>query len=124
MGKYHVRDVAGHARIEPVGADRTLDLSADRARAEAARSMQLGKILSGTARGLAAGLAGLWRHYQAGQRKRVAIAELARFDDRLLADIGLERGDIAAAVEGLMSSGNASAYQNHPAKHRGPPDAA
>ena len=36
------------------------------------------------------------------ERKR-AIGRLAELDDRLLADIGLRRGDIALAVDGLLA---------------------
>lgn len=36
----------------------------------------------------------------AWQRHQSAVAELAQLDDRLLADLGLSRSDIAAAIDG------------------------
>jgi len=41
----------------------------------------------------------------AGHRKRVLYAELMALDDRMLADIGLTRTDIAAVVEGRFVRG-------------------
>jgi uncharacterized protein YjiS (DUF1127 family) len=55
-----------------------------------------------------AGLAGLVRRRlleplaRRSERKR-ALGQLAALDDRLLADIGLRRGDIALAVAGLLA---------------------
>lgn len=41
----------------------------------------------------------------AWQRHQSAVAELAQLDDRLLADLGLSRSDIAAAIEGNVHRG-------------------
>ncbi len=112
MVKYQVTEIAGHARVQPIGAEGSVDFHACRARAEAARAEQVAKLVSGASRALTAGLAGLWRGYRAGQRKRAAIAQLAGLDDRMLRDIGLERGQIAAAVDGLMSDRDAVASDN------------
>jgi len=37
-----------------------------------------------------------------GRRRRIAIAQLSSLDDRLLADIGLTRGQIELAVDGML----------------------
>jgi uncharacterized protein YjiS (DUF1127 family) len=53
-------------------------------------------------------LARLVRHfivepYARGRRRRIAIAQLEAMDDRLLADIGLTRGQIELAVDGKIA---------------------
>ena len=37
------------------------------------------------------------------RRRRAAIAELSRLDDRLLYDIGIDRNEIRAVVNGMLS---------------------
>ena len=62
-------------------------------------------------RALGRGLSGLaalmWRRLLEPLARRLerrrAIGRLAELDDRLLADIGLRRGDIALAVDGLLA---------------------
>jgi uncharacterized protein YjiS (DUF1127 family) len=41
--------------------------------------------------------------YARRRRRRIAIAELSRLDDHLLADIGLTRGQIELAVDGPLA---------------------
>jgi len=41
--------------------------------------------------------------YARGRRRRIAIAQLRTLDDHLLADIGLTRGQIEQAVDGMLS---------------------
>lgn len=55
--------------------------------------------------GTAVGLAGKFRNWR---RKVHAIRDLQRLDDRLLADIGLSRGAIQPAVEGLVTAEQAT----------------
>jgi len=55
------------------------------------------RSLAAAARRLRAGLV-------AARRRRQAIAELRRLDDRLLADLGVERDAIPALVDRLMES--------------------
>ncbi len=105
MVKYRITEIAGQARVEPVGADGSVDFQDYLARAEVARARQFPKIVIGVARGLAARLAGLWLNFRAGQRRRMAISQLARLDDWMLRDIGLERSQIPAAVDGMLSDG-------------------
>jgi uncharacterized protein YjiS (DUF1127 family) len=45
----------------------------------------------------------LWEPLAGRSERRRAIGQLAELDDRLLADIGLRRGDIALAVDGLLA---------------------
>ena len=124
MVRYRIPEIAGRARVEPVGADGLAEIHADCARvavaAEAERAKQVRRIVSV----LASGLTALWRRFRDGQRRRVAIAQLAGLDDWLLRDIGLERSQIAVAVDGLLSGGNAPTNANRPPKPRGLPDAA
>jgi uncharacterized protein YjiS (DUF1127 family) len=42
--------------------------------------------------------------YASRRRRRLAIAQLRALDDRLLADIGVTRGQIELAVDGLLAS--------------------
>jgi uncharacterized protein YjiS (DUF1127 family) len=42
--------------------------------------------------------------YARRRRRRIAIAQLRSLDDRLLADIGVMRGQIELAVDGLLAS--------------------
>ena len=128
MVKYRVTEIAGHARVEPVGAYGSVDVSAHLVRAEVERAEQIAEIVVGAAHWLVAGLAGLWRRYRTAQTKRAAIAQLASLDRRLLRDIGLERSEIVAAVDGLLSqgtvAGTAAANENRSHKPSGLTDAA
>lgn len=47
---------------------------------------------------------GVMERYLRRRRRKLAIAELQALDDRLLADIGLRRNDIARAVDGLLTN--------------------
>ena len=105
MVKYRITEIAGQARVEPVGADGSVDFQDYKARAEVARAQQLPNIVFGAGRALAARLAGLWLGFRAGQQRRMAISQLASLDDWLLRDIGLERSQIPAAVDGMLSDG-------------------
>jgi uncharacterized protein YjiS (DUF1127 family) len=58
-----------------------------------------GRALSG----LAALVRQLLQPLARRSERRRAIGRLAELDDRLLADIGLRRGDIALAVDGLLA---------------------
>lgn len=51
------------------------------------------------------GLARLWTQLRGALRRRAAIAELSSLDDRMLADIGLTRGEIRAAVNSAAGFG-------------------
>lgn len=51
-----------------------------------------------------ASLAGLYQALGRSQRRRVAIRELSALDDYILNDMGLTRGTIRAAVDGLLDS--------------------
>ena len=103
MVKFRVADVVSHARVAPVESDPWIDVQAFRARAEALRADQLRDLVSGPARALFAGVSNFWRRVRTHQRRRLAIAQLSALDDHLLSDIGLDRTDIAAAVDGLLS---------------------
>lgn len=46
------------------------------------------------------GLAKLIASFRAAQRRRVAMAELSALDNRMLADIGISRGEISGVVSG------------------------
>ena len=61
-------------------------------RARVYRAAVIGGFIGG-------GIASLWRGFRAALRRRAAIAELSALDDRMLADIGLSRGQIRAAVD-------------------------
>lgn len=78
-----------------------LDLVERRAiehRARVERAEYFGELIGG-------GLARLWRNIRAALRRRAAIAELSALDDRMLADIGLSRGQIYAAVNSAAGFG-------------------
>ena len=47
---------------------------------------------------------GAWRAYRAARQRRHAIRHLGTLDDRLLRDIGITRGQIPAAVDGLIAT--------------------
>jgi len=51
------------------------------------------------------GIARLWGHIRMALRRRAAVAELNALDDRMLADIGLSRGQIQAAVDAAAGFG-------------------
>ena len=48
-------------------------------------------------------LRGLWDALARRSERKRALCQLSRLDDRLLADIGLRRGDIELAVDGLLT---------------------
>jgi uncharacterized protein YjiS (DUF1127 family) len=62
------------------------------------RAQVLGEMIGG-------GIARLWGHVRMALRRRAAIAELNALDDRMLADIGLSRGLIHAAVDSAAGFG-------------------
>jgi uncharacterized protein YjiS (DUF1127 family) len=90
------------ARIDPI-----VYVTAARRLQAQAMSEAIGAGWRGVRRGLA-GLASLLQGHllepiaRRSQRQR-ALAELAAMDDRLLADIGLQRGNIALAVDGRLA---------------------
>jgi uncharacterized protein YjiS (DUF1127 family) len=90
------------ARIDP-----TIYVTQARQLQAQAMAEAIGAGWRGIRRGLT-GLAGLVRGYliepirSRSQRQR-AVAALAAMDDRLLADIGLRRGDIVLAVDGRLA---------------------
>ena len=89
------------ARIDPIVHITEARRRQARAMAEAMRagSRALRRGLSG----LAALLRQLPERLARRSERRRAIGQLAELDDRLLADIGLRRGDIALAVDGLLA---------------------
>lgn len=85
------RDV-GKVRLDVV------DRLAIEERARAHRAAVIGGFIGG-------GIATLWRRFRAALRRRAAVAELSGLDDRMLADIGLSRGQIRAAVDSAAGFG-------------------
>ena len=51
------------------------------------------------------------------RRRRAAIAELSRLDDRLLNDVGIDRNEIRAAVDGMLSRPSERLRRPAPAPH-------
>jgi uncharacterized protein YjiS (DUF1127 family) len=89
------------ARIDPivyVAEARRLQARAMAAAVGAGR-----RALRGGLSGVAAVLRRLWQPLARWSDRRRAIGRLTELDDRLLADIGLRRGDIALAVDGLLA---------------------
>lgn len=84
--------VAGKVRIDAV--DRhTIEQQARVHRAEI-----VGEMIGG-------GIFRLWSHLRSALRRRAAVAELSALDDRMLADIGLTRSEIRAAVSSAAGFG-------------------
>lgn len=54
---------------------------------------------------IGSGIASLWSHIRTALRRRAAVAELNALDDRMLADIGLSRSEIRAAVDSAAGFG-------------------
>ncbi|MGF1551570.1 MAG: DUF1127 domain-containing protein [Paracoccaceae bacterium] len=50
----------------------------------------------------------LWQRFQQRRQRHRAIRELRRYDDRLLADIGIFRDEIEAYVDGRLTSRGAA----------------
>lgn len=46
---------------------------------------------------------GLAQAYESRQRRRAAIRELRRFDDRILQDLGIERGQISQVADAQVA---------------------
>ena len=51
------------------------------------------------------------------RQRRAAIAELSRLNDRLLNDIGIDRNEIRAVVNGMLSRPSAPTHRPAPAQH-------
>ncbi len=49
------------------------------------------------------------------RQRRAAIAELSRLNDRLLKDVGIDRNEIRAAVDGMLSQPSARTSRPAPA---------
>lgn len=95
------------ARIDPI-----VYLTTARRLQARAMSEALGAGWRGVRRGLAASAARLQRHLlepiaRWSERQR-ALDELASMDERLLADIGLQRGQITLAVDGRLGGPRAT----------------
>ncbi len=54
---------------------------------------------------------------RAWRTRHAAIAELSQLDDRLLNDIGIDRNEIRAVVNGMLSRPSARAHCPAPALH-------
>jgi uncharacterized protein YjiS (DUF1127 family) len=76
------------------------------------------------ARALAEALGAAWRGlrgwFARRSERRQAIAQLSALDPRLLADIGLRRGDIELAVDGLLADPRLARRTPAPALVTGP----
>ena len=84
--------VAGNVRVDAV--DRhTIERQARVHRAEIVGAMVGGGIYR------------LWTYLRSALRRRAAMAELGALDDRMLADIGLTRSEIRAAVNSAAGFG-------------------
>ena len=73
------------------------------ARARELQSEAIGDALGTAGRFLAGGVAGGYRWIADGIRKRQTIAQLSRLDDRVLADIGIDREQIPMTAQGLIA---------------------
>ena len=73
------------------------------ARARELQSEAIGDALGTAGRFLAGGVAGGYRWIADGIRKRQTIAQLSRLDDRMLADIGIDRVQIPMIAQGLIA---------------------
>jgi len=76
---------AGKVRLDQVDRQ-TIEHQARVRRAEV-----VGEMIGG-------GIANFWTYLRASLKRRAAVAELSALDDRMLADIGLSRSEIRAAV--------------------------
>lgn len=83
---------AGNVRLEQVDRQ-TIEHQARVRRAEV-----VGEMIGG-------GIARLWTGLRASLKRRAAVAELSALDDRMLADIGLSRSEIRAAVSSAAGFG-------------------
>jgi uncharacterized protein YjiS (DUF1127 family) len=83
---------AGKVRLDQVDRQ-TIEYQARVHRAEV-----VGEMIGG-------GIARLWGHVRRALRRRAAVAELSALDDRMLADIGLSRSQIHAAVNSAAGFG-------------------
>ena len=73
------------------------------ARARELQSKAIGNALGAAGRFLAGSAAGAYRRIADGIRKRQTIAQLSRLDDRVLADIGIDREQIPMLAQGLIA---------------------
>lgn len=83
---------AGKVRLDQV------DRQTIEYRARVHRAEFVGEMIGG-------GIARLWGHVRWALRRRAAVAELSALDDRMLADIGLSRSQIHAAVNSAAGFG-------------------
>jgi uncharacterized protein YjiS (DUF1127 family) len=90
------RLINGKSRERRPGANGQ-DLPEARGRAGAAAPRRVGSRASGLLRRL------VLEPYDRRSRRRIAIAQLRALDDRLLADIGLTRGQMERAVDGVLA---------------------
>ncbi|MBT3787202.1 MAG: DUF1127 domain-containing protein [Alphaproteobacteria bacterium] len=74
------------------------------AQAQKARAEAIGELVKS---GIAA-IRQLVNKTVAWNARRVASAQLMNLDDRMLADIGIGRGDIQSSIEGIMEKGAAN----------------
>ncbi len=78
------------------------DLHAIENQARVDRSLYIGDAVASAIVGLFGGLKRGYASLQAWSEKRAASEELAQLDDRMLADLGLTRSDIDAAIDGRI----------------------
>lgn len=83
---------AGNVRLDQVDRQ-TIEYQARVRRAEV-----VGEMIGG-------GIARLWSYVRTNLKRRAAMAELGALDDRMLADIGLSRSEIRAAVNSAAGFG-------------------
>lgn len=92
--KHTANQAAGTA---PADAGFGSTVSTDRATIERQARFDRAAVIGGWIGG---GLAKLIASIRAANRRRAAMAELAALDNRMLADIGISRSEIRAAVSG------------------------
>ena len=85
------------------------------ARARELQAEAIGRALGTAGRFLARNGSKALRGIAGAIRKRRTIAELSRLDDHLLADIGIDRGQIPMIAQGLIAPSGAAPRRSIPA---------
>lgn len=120
MKKIELEEMKTLADVAPAYVGTVKEIEYHVARARLMRSMEVTRIAKAVFGSIFNGVKAAFETFKAYRVRRAAMVELISLDDRMLADLGLSRCDVRAAVAGMtIQRDSALANDNLPAAANG-----